>query len=75
MCIVCRTEHSMVVVSPRAPSTEYVNRKMEVTPDYSGPTNITSKLYFMYTDNPNITDILPRTQIITLVGYNSYVEM
>ena len=58
----------MVVVSPRANSS-YEGKRLEVEVEFSGPRDDRSnKLYFEYTGNPNVSNILPRKQLVSLVA-------
>ena len=56
---------SVVVTSPRA-NTSYEGKRLEVVMEFSGPEHPQyNKLYFEYTGNPNISNILPRTQLVS----------
>ena len=57
----------MVVVSPRANSS-YGGKRLQVEVEFSGPLDQRSnKLYFEYIGNPNISNILPKKQLVSLV--------
>ena len=57
----------MVVVAPRANSS-YEGKQLQVEVEFSGPVDERSnKLYFEYTGNPNVSNILPKRQLVTLV--------
>jgi len=61
------TRTSVVVVSPRANSS-YEGKRLEVKMEFSGPVDKRSnKLFFEYTGNPNVSSILPRKQLVSLV--------
>ena len=58
-----------MVVSPRANSS-YEGRRLEVRVEFTGPVDERSnKIYFLYTSNPDISSILPRKQLVTLVTH------
>ena len=58
-----------MVVSPRANSS-YEGRRLEVRVEFTGPVNERSnRIYFLYTSNPDISSILPRKQLVTLVTH------
>ena len=62
------TRTSVVVESPRAYSS-YEGKRLEVRMEYTGPVHENSnKLYFEYTGNPNVSNILPQRQLVTLVN-------
>ena len=67
-CVAHSTPTSIVVKSPRANSS-YEGKRLEVRVEYSGPVDErSSKLYFEYTGDPNISSILPRQQLATSVN-------
>ena len=65
------TRTSVVIASPRVNSS-YEGKRMDVVMDFSGPVNKKSnKLYFEYTGNPNVTNIMPKETLATLVAISS----
>jgi len=71
----CSTPTSVAVTSPRA-NDSYVGQRMEVKMEFSGLVDPrSSKIYFQYTGNPDISNILPSEQLVTSVYYTISVSM
>jgi len=58
---------SVVLISPRANSS-YEGQRLRVQMEFSGPADDKSNtLYFEYTGNPNVSNMLPSKQLATSV--------
>ena len=56
--VVYSTRTSVVVKSPRANSS-YEGKRLRVRMEFTGPVHEPNTLYFEYTGNPNVSNLLP----------------
>jgi len=61
----------VVVTSPRANSS-YEGKRLRVRMEFTGPVSEPNTLYFEYTGNPNVSDLLPSTLINSSVISSLY---